>query len=870
MLPPKDYQDRSLEALRKYFAACHRLGKVGTAFYDTTEELWGTGLQYNDVRELAGVPYVCIRIPTGGGKTLVAAYAAGITQQRLLIADRSVILWLVPSNSILEQTYNALHNRQHDYRQALERDAGPIEVLSLAEALNVQRSVLDAQTVVIVTTLASSRVGDTEMRKVYEDSGSLMGHFDDLSDDVLARLERFPNGAPKRSLENILRVRRPIVIVDEAHNARTPLSFETLKRFCPSCILEITATPDTEKNPSNVLISVSAAELRTAEMIKLPIVLETRTDWKVLLSEAIAMRNKLEETAKMELAATGETIRPILLIQAQPRRQDRESFTVEVVKDFLLSQDCKLKEEWIRVATGDERGLAGEDLFDSKSEIRYIITVQALKEGWDCSFAYVLCSLAELGASRAVEQILGRVLRMPRAKRKTQEELNQAYAYALSPRFALAATSLQDALVENGFNRQEASEFIRQRRPDEADDLFTQQTTVTVPEIPAMERLSGPVREAVSFNTTNSTMTVQGTMSEAVLAELVEASKSEPWRRAVRNAYGESHAKAGTAAAKWPSFAPISVPVLARKAGDLFEQLEEGHLLDMPWSLADCKAALDEADYSATAPRGQRGIITVGETGKVEVHALEMLVDDVSELFASQGWTEGGLVHWLDRTIRHPDITPTDAQLFLVRLAHSLIDGRGLTLEFLVRDKYRLRQAVERLIDGHRAAAKTKAFQLVIDPTHRQELSVSPERCFIYDGNKYPSGPVCEKWREFKKHAYPRAGEMNGEEFECAKFIEELDQVECWVRNIDSRPGAGESFWLQTSTDKFYPDFVCRLTDGRILIVEYKGEDRWSNDDSKEKRRIGQLWASLSEGKCLFVMPKGMDLGKIGAIIRGQ
>ena len=737
----------------------------------------------------------------------------------------------------------------------------------MTDALYVQRSVLDAQTVVIVATMQAFRVEDTEGRKVYEDSGSLMGHFDGYSDEVLARLEHLPGGPPKHSLENILRVRRPIVVVDEAHNARTPLSFETLKRFCPSCILEITATPDTERNPSNVLYSVSAAELQAEAMIKLPIVLETRTDWKVLLSEAVRLRAKLEETAKAERDETGETIRPILLIQAQPRRHDKDSLTVDVVKQ-CLKDDFGVKDEQLRVATGEERGLEGEDLFDSKNEIRFIITVQALKEGWDCSFAYVLCSLAELGTARAVEQILGRVLRMPRAVRKQHEELNRAYAYALSPRFALAANSLRDALIENGFNRQEAADFIRRGQPEEDGDLFAVQTTVSVPEIPASENLTKAVKAVVSFNPAASTMTVVGPMSEPVLMELEAVSPSETWRSAVRTAYNQSNAGTGAAAAARPAFAPIAVPFLAVKSGDIFEQLEEAHLLDQPWSLDDCNASLDEEEYSATAPRGQRGIVTVSDAGKVEVRALETLVDDMTELLVSRGRTDGELVRWLDSTIHHPDITPTDAQLFLVRLVRKLIDGRGLTLEFLLRDMFRLRQAVERKIDAHRAAARTKAFQLVMDVAHRPELSVSPERCFTYDAHKYPNGPVCGRWREFNKHLFPRAGEMNDEEFDCAKFLDgELGVVQCWVRNIERRPG--DSFWLQTSTDKFYPDFVCRLADGRILVVEYKGEDRWSNDDSKEKRTIGGLWESLSGGRCLFIMPKGRNLEAIRAKIAG-
>jgi type III restriction enzyme len=99
---------------------------------------------------------------------------------------------------------------------------------------------------------------------------------------------------------------------------------------------------------------------------------------------------------------------------------------------------------------------------------------------------------------------------------------------------------------------------------------------------------------------------------------------------------------------------------------------------------------------------------------------------------------------------------------------------------------------------------------------------------------------------------------------DCADLIDALEEVEFWVRNLSKRQ---ESFWLQTSTDKFYPDFVAKLKDNRILAVEYKSERDWSNDDSKEKRKLGELWADRSNGRCLFVMPKGKDWDEIKQVI---
>ena len=129
----------------------------------------------------------------------------------------------------------------------------------------------------------------------------------------------------------------------------------------------------------------------------------------------------------------------------------------------------------------------------------------------------------------------------------------------------------------------------------------------------------------------------------------------------------------------------------------------------------------------------------------------------------------------------------------------------------------------------------------------------------------YPPNSLHPGQHSFQKHYYPVVGELKptGEEYQCAQYLDSRSEVETWVRNLERRPKY--SFWLQTSTDKFYPDFVCLLKDGRYLVVEYKGEDRWSNDDSKEKRQIGQIWEERSDGKCLFIMPKGPDFQSIRA-----
>jgi type III restriction enzyme len=192
-----------------------------------------------------------------------------------------------------------------------------------------------------------------------------------------------------------------------------------------------------------------------------------------------------------------------------------------------------------------------------------------------------------------------------------------------------------------------------------------------------------------------------------------------------------------------------------------------------------------------------------------------------------------------------------------------------LTIEQLAAQKFRLRPVIAEKVDGHRRTQATRAFNRTLFETGAGSIEASPEVCFDFDQDRYSPNWYYEGAYKFRRHYFPLVGELKseGEEFECAVFLDQLDTVKFWVRNLERRPEG--SFWLQTASDKFYPDFVALLTDGRILVVEYKGEDRWSNDDSREKRAVGELWADRSQRRCLFIMPKGPDLAAIEAKIRG-
>ena len=402
------------------------------------------------------MPYVCLRVPTGGGKTLLACYASGLAMSELLRTDRAVVLWLVPSNTILEQTADALRDPRHPYRRALELACGAVEVVTIEEALRISRAAVDGQTVVIVSTIQAFRVEDTTGRKVYEQNGAFSEHLLNLPLDRKPDLLPGADGKPKPSLVNMLRLRRPVVIVDEAHNALTDLSFSTLGQTLPSCIIEFTATPARSKNPSNVLHHVSAAELKAAEMIKLPLRVITRqpSQRDQLLADAISLRSDLERLAVAEGQKTGEYLRPIMLIQAE--RVD----ACDPLRDRMASEFAIAKDE-IKISVGTKDELpSAKEIVSQSCPVRFIITVQKLREGWDCPFAYVLCSLRETRSATAIEQIVGRILRLPSAQTKQHPDLNCAYAFSVSPSIVDVLAELREALEHNGFTAAEAERII--------------------------------------------------------------------------------------------------------------------------------------------------------------------------------------------------------------------------------------------------------------------------------------------------------------------------------------------------------------------------------------------------------------------------
>ncbi len=861
----KAFQRTALQTLETYLERARLTADPERAFGETLRqrEPERSPPPYRTIPGLLGVPNVCLRLPTGGGKTLLAAHSIAVAGRAYLEKDYPVVLWLVPTNTIRKQTAEALKKPSHPYRAAIDAAFdGRVSVFDVSEIAQIRPQDLTEQVCIVVCTIQTLRVTNTEGRKAYAHSENFEPHFAHVPESApeLERFEEGPNkGKIKFSFVNLMAVHRPLVIVDEAHKAGTHLSFEMLAALRPACIVEFTATPNADaRNGSNVLFRASAAEVKAAQMIKLPIILTEHPDWRAAVHDAIETRAQLAATAQGD----ARYIRPLVLFQAQDKGQD---VTVEVLKSHLIDNENIIPER-IAVATGEQRELDTIDLFDKACPVEFIITVEALKEGWDCSFAYVLCSVANVGSATDIEQFLGRVLRMPYAESRSQEALNRAYAHVSSPRFGEGARSLADTLVQKmGFEPDEAAAAMEVRQAEmpgfESPGGLFDRTPIlleTVETAPDLSGLDDEVAARVRVETRPDgtvTVAVTGDIPEALeqrLAATVKPERREALRASVhrhRVAYQNSISPAERGEA-------FAVPRLFLNVQGELQLAEEELILDLGgWTLNDRAAELSPAEFSIRETAERWEVDLYGD--KVEYKHLDQNIQLEIGLLKLD-WTDLQLSRWLDRQCRQPDLTQPVLLEFCRRLVSSLVETRCLALNDLVRFKYQLAKAVQQKIAAYRREAYAKGYQdCLFGPQAQIETGFADG--FAFDKRPYPAAWFYKGPYRFQKHFFGGVGELDskGEEFECARIIDTLPQVKHWVRNLATRPQT--SFWLPTSTDRFYPDFVAELQDGRILVIEYKGGHLIGSKDAEEKQNIGQLWAEKSGGKGLFLMAEKRD-----------
>jgi type III restriction enzyme len=634
---------------------------------------------------------------------------------------------------------------------------------------------------------------------------------------------------------------------------------------------------------------VSAAELKAADMVKLPLRVITRhpSQRDQLLAEAITLRADLEKLAAAEAQKTGEYLRPILLVQAE-RVDACEPLRERLAADFGIPNDQ------IKISVGTLDELPGPDEIKSaKCPVRIIITVQKLREGWDCPFAYVLCSLKETRSATAIEQIVGRILRLPNAQAKQHPDLNCSYAFSVSDSIPEVLAELRDALESNGFTRAEAERIIIPV-PQGVLPLGAQPKTVQIPSA----EIDGAVAEAQApalagkarIDASKGEITVIVPLNADETDKLVSCVKTPEAKgkvaEVVRLVREAEKAFGGTGRTRAPSpyerRLDFIVPLLCVRENGLLLEFESTFLLEHPWKLSAKDASLSDGYNPVFRPAGKAGLIDVGSKGEVQTSVLQDVPDadfvgtlhqQVMALGNAGDWSLETLVAWLDKQIDHQDIPLGESAEFLRKVIRGLMAKSSIAdVSVLALDRFRLRDEIEARIQQHRDSESKAAFQALLLP--ESPLAVSEERTINFKTMSYEPSWLYEGGFQFKNHYFgPKPGELKEttpggdltEEFKCAQHLDGLAGVEFWVRNLSRR---NTSFRLQTSKDWFYPDFLCQVTDGRVMAVEYKGKHLYDAADAEEKRAVGAVWESRSGGKCLFVMPTEGDFSVIAKAIK--
>ena len=500
----KEYQKRTLETVREFLEQLtewrRREAKVlkldPEMDFDWVRKAWEKTVPlhgYLPRRNGLGepLPSFCLKIPTGGGKTLLATKVVDLVNTHYRRRQTGLVLWIVPTTQIYSQTLRALKDRDHPYRQQLDlASAGRTSVLEKTSGFG-PRDVAENLCVLLLM-LPSANRATREQLRMFRDSGGF-DRFFPADDDVSGHevlLERVPNldtfereGSfwgrhAKTSLGNTLRLLRPLIILDEGHKAYSQNAKATLEGFNPCMLVELSATPP---KGANVLVDIRGTELNAEEMIKLDLHIKNSasTSWKDTLLASIEHRKRLEEEARLHEAETGVYIRPICLIQVERTGKDQRYPGVvhaDDVRDYLLRHP-DIGADQIAVKTSQRDELKDVDeaggLLSRNCPIRFIITKQALHEGWDCSFAYVLAILTNPGSKSALTQLVGRILRQPYAKKTHIAWLDECYVFCFQRRGAELLQEVRKGLGLEGLQGLEGKIVTDAEGPMRPGDMMT-------------------------------------------------------------------------------------------------------------------------------------------------------------------------------------------------------------------------------------------------------------------------------------------------------------------------------------------------------------------------------------------------------------
>ncbi|MBN8696621.1 MAG: DEAD/DEAH box helicase family protein [Bacteroidetes bacterium] len=827
----KSYQQEVINDLERYLQTLQETKNIQHAFTDFWSKHPKTPLQpfpgkaiepYKN--NIPKVPHVCIKVPTAGGKTFIACNAIKTIFDAFDYDRKKAVVWMVPSITILEQTIRNLKNNAHPYRQKINAHFGnKVEVFdkqALLQGSSFNATTVEEQLNIFVLSFDSLRAKNKEDRKVFQENGNLQsfGTLVGNEEDI--------------SLMRVIQALNPVVIVDESHNAESDLSVEMLKNLNPCFILDLTATP--RKN-SNIISFVSAIELKKEHMVKLPVICYNHHDKTEVILSALQLQKKLEQQAAEEEKKGGRYIRPIVLFQAQPKSSS-DNTTFEKLKEKLI--ELKIPAEQIKIKTANINEIKDIDLNSKDCPVRFIITVNALKEGWDCPFAYILASLADKSSAVDVEQILGRVLRQPYVKEHDSKLLNLCYVLTASSKFMDTLDNIVKGLNRAGFSRKEfkvAENVIteEQVKEDALNELVAQ---------PKME-IDDKTNELVWDIDTSRISTLNEsaqTITSVKAIEEVALQQNEEFDQLIKendnlfsiptelepivNSYKMKELFVEQAS-------QIMIPqfFVHTDGGEIFpsesqlltkEELLQGFQLskadiDISWSQTSSdlyKIDLDESrsDYTPSF---------VKLDGKVKDLLMEYIMDPSRKDSRVKNMSK----RIVDLIGKMDPIPEQEIKKYVQRILEEFNDER---FNDLIENEYsycnKIKEHIKRLTEKY--------------AENKFRTSLDNDTITMTSGYTFPKSIQPGKTsKDFIKSLYEKEAEMNGFEEKVIDKISAMSNVLFWTRNMERK-----QFYINGFINH-YPDFIIQTKSGKTIILETKGDDR-DNSDSEAKIRLGKAW----------------------------
>ncbi len=861
----KSYQARTIQELKEFISFTKTSKNAAEAY----ENYWKSkGIipasdanikPYND--SVKNAPHVCLKVPTAGGKTFIACSSLKAIFDEYSAIQRKAVVWLVPSDSILEQTKAALKNPNHPYRQRINVDfANRVEVYEKSELLAGQGfspTTVRENLSIFVLSFDSLRTSKKEGRKVYQDNGALMSFSNDIGAESTDE---------DITLMKVISSLYPVVIVDESHNAVSELSIEMLNVLNPSFVLDLTATP---RESSNIISFVTAQELKNENMVKLPVIIQNNSKIEGVIGNALHLRRVLELKAKeCEKNYGTPYIRPIVLFQAQPKSGE-EATTFEKLKQILISAGCK--EEEIAIKTADINELKNVNLMSNRCKIKYIITVNALKEGWDCPFAYILASVANRSAAVDVTQILGRILRQPYVQHLPDENLNTSYVLTNSSDFfktveRIAYTLNQNHFTGKDFRAYEENEKIIETpaaAPEQSELELTQQTVdskiTDTTNTQGSDDLNNADTSLIGFYDDSSfddAATAQSTVTgyedsipdstKSILEQAQNAASKatqekeenkgqkievpELQSQLKKNQYAmKEEFKEFASSLKIPQFSlPVNLPpqfnfdnIELENSGTKFHKSYLLHGFELSREDTKINFSADIEMYEIDSSENQYQQMTFKRITGTELENIKKIICDKNqkkesriEIAKSQVMEIMGSKY------------PIDDKELAAYIEHILKNFTEEEFEKFASNILLYSKTISDKIDELSDAYCEPKFYNDIEKDKIQ-LNYWYELPEIFT---IPNPTTLS----IQKSLYEKEGEMNDFEKLVISEAAALPNVEWWHRN----PSRGEGFEINGVTNH-YPDFIIKTTSGKIIMLETKGDHLIAT----KKIKLGNIWA---------------------------